>query len=126
VRAGALGGARLLVAVEEHGQGRQLLRHRIWPRWSRSGVAVAAFFGGSALVAGLHDATATAAILAVCATAVSYLIVRDCAAAVALCLHVLRLHEQREAEAPEQPSQRRDAPQRSQRVDVAFVEGTPE
>jgi hypothetical protein len=36
VRLGALGSARLRVAVEEHGQGRQLVRYRIWPRWSRA------------------------------------------------------------------------------------------
>jgi GT2 family glycosyltransferase len=35
VRVGPLGSARLRVAVEEHGQGRQLVRYRVWPRWSR-------------------------------------------------------------------------------------------
>ena len=34
VRSG-LAAARLLMAVEEHGQGRQMLRFRTWPRWSR-------------------------------------------------------------------------------------------
>ena len=36
VRLGPLGSARLRVAVEEHGQGRQLVRYRVWPRWSRA------------------------------------------------------------------------------------------
>ncbi len=35
VRLGPLGSARLRMAVEEHGQGRQLIRYRVWPRWSR-------------------------------------------------------------------------------------------
>jgi hypothetical protein len=33
LRIGWLGGARLRMAVEEHGEGRQLLRFRVWPRW---------------------------------------------------------------------------------------------
>jgi len=35
VRLGPLAAARVRVAVEEHGNGRQLVRYRIWPRWSR-------------------------------------------------------------------------------------------
>jgi hypothetical protein len=36
VRLGPLGSARLRVAAEEHGHGRQLVRYRVWPRWSRA------------------------------------------------------------------------------------------
>ena len=32
---GALGSARLRMAVEEHGHGKQLLRFQLWPVWSR-------------------------------------------------------------------------------------------
>jgi GT2 family glycosyltransferase len=35
VRVGPLAAARVRVAVEEHGHGRQLIRYRVWPRWSR-------------------------------------------------------------------------------------------
>jgi O-antigen biosynthesis protein len=35
VRVGPLGAARLRVAVEEHGHGRQLVCYRVWPRLSR-------------------------------------------------------------------------------------------
>ena len=35
VRVGPLAAARVRVAVEEHGHGRQLVRYRVWPRWSR-------------------------------------------------------------------------------------------
>jgi O-antigen biosynthesis protein len=42
VRLGPLGSARLRVAVEEHGQGRQLVRYRVWPRWSRALPAIVA------------------------------------------------------------------------------------
>lgn len=35
IRLGPLAAARVRVAVEEHGHGRQLIRYRVWPRWSR-------------------------------------------------------------------------------------------
>jgi GT2 family glycosyltransferase len=35
VRVGPLAAARVHVALEEHGQGRQLVRFHVWPRWSR-------------------------------------------------------------------------------------------
>jgi hypothetical protein len=38
VRAGLLGGARLLMACEEHGAGKQLFRFIVWPRYSFEGV----------------------------------------------------------------------------------------
>jgi O-antigen biosynthesis protein len=37
LRVGALGGVKIRTAVEEHGNGRQLLRARIWPRASATG-----------------------------------------------------------------------------------------
>ena len=38
IRGGLFGSMRMLTAVEEHGAGRQLLRIRVWPRWSFVGV----------------------------------------------------------------------------------------
>jgi O-antigen biosynthesis protein len=46
VRGGLLGGARALSTVEEHGRGRQMLRLRLWPRWSFDMVLAAAFLIG--------------------------------------------------------------------------------
>jgi hypothetical protein len=49
---GAIGSARLVVAVEEHGRGTQLLRCRVWPHVARSGsypaVALALLAGAGA------------------------------------------------------------------------------
>jgi glycosyltransferase involved in cell wall biosynthesis len=68
LKVGWLGGARLRMAVEEHGEGRQLLRFRVWPRWSAAtvlaslallalcGVAVADGAAGLAVVTGLAAA----------------------------------------------------------------------
>jgi hypothetical protein len=39
VRSG-LAAARLLMAVEEHGQGSQMVRFRVWPRWSPGGLVL--------------------------------------------------------------------------------------
>src|SRR5262249_17490782 len=51
VRLGPLGSARLRVALEEHGQGCQLIRYHVWPRWSRAlpivMVLLAVWFAGS-------------------------------------------------------------------------------
>lgn len=66
-RGGALGSARLRMAVEDHGAGRQLVRIRIWPRSSPAGLAVAfalIALGGFAEFAD-HWAAATLASLGV-------------------------------------------------------------
>ncbi|MGH7538705.1 MAG: glycosyltransferase [Gemmatimonadales bacterium] len=52
VRGGALGSARLLMAVEEHGGGRQLVRIRWWPSLSPAGPALALLLAGLAVAAG--------------------------------------------------------------------------
>jgi hypothetical protein len=41
IRLGPAGGARIRIAIEEHGYGRQLLRYRVWPRCSRFSVVLA-------------------------------------------------------------------------------------
>jgi hypothetical protein len=49
VRCGTMGRTRALIAIEEHGQGKQLIRLRCWPRVSRLAPAAT----GSLLVLGL-------------------------------------------------------------------------
>jgi glycosyltransferase involved in cell wall biosynthesis len=65
VRGGILGAARTLMAVEEHGAGRQLVRLRVWPRWSLlpsmlvlplAGLALVASFGQAWPAVGLASA----------------------------------------------------------------------
>jgi glycosyltransferase involved in cell wall biosynthesis len=56
VRGGMLGAARALMAVEEHGAGRQLVRLRIWPRVSRLALMLVVVLVGAALAAGLGEA----------------------------------------------------------------------
>jgi hypothetical protein len=81
VLGGAVGAARLRVAVEDHGAGRQLTRFRFWPRPSPTGLAVGV--GLAALSAGAFAdrAWAVGAILAVAALVVIARIAQECAAA---------------------------------------------
>ncbi len=63
VRGGMMGTARLRMAIEEHGLGRQLVRFRVWPRPSRAGLVLAACFAALGIGAALDGAPAAAAIL---------------------------------------------------------------
>jgi O-antigen biosynthesis protein len=62
--AGALGGVRLLAALEEHGEGRQQLRARVWPHVSRAVALGAPLFGTVAGLAAADGEWRVAAILA--------------------------------------------------------------
>ncbi len=53
VSGGLLGGARLRMAIEEHGQGKQQLLFRVWPTWSPVGLGMIALFFMLAWLAGL-------------------------------------------------------------------------
>ena len=55
VRGGALGAARLTMAVEEHGGGRQLFRFRMWPRFSVEGAVAIGVFTALALGAAFDE-----------------------------------------------------------------------
>jgi O-antigen biosynthesis protein len=75
IRGGLLGGARLRLAVEEHGAGKQLLRWRVWPRVSPTWLSIAGSLAAiAAAAANDHSITgasllATGAILVVLRTA---------------------------------------------------------
>jgi hypothetical protein len=62
-RGGLLGGARLRMAIEEHGAGQQLLRFRVWPTIRATAVVVVFFLVALATVASRDGAPAAAVIL---------------------------------------------------------------
>jgi GT2 family glycosyltransferase len=64
-RGGTLGSARLRLAIEEHGAGRQLLRVRSWPRLSTLGLLLATLLGVLAVAAAGDGAWAAAITLTV-------------------------------------------------------------
>jgi O-antigen biosynthesis protein len=71
VRGGLFAGVRLQLAVEEHGQGRQLVRWRYRPRLLRPAVFVTATIALLAAGAALDGAPAAAVLLGILATALS-------------------------------------------------------
>jgi hypothetical protein len=96
VRGGLLGSARMFVAVEYHGDGRQLLRIRSWPRCSISGVVVAVVFAGLSLAAGHDQSWAACAALGGISLLVVSCTLRECAAATAAFLRGVRKIEKEE------------------------------
>jgi GT2 family glycosyltransferase len=81
VGGGLFGGVRLQVAVEEHGEGRQLVRWRYRPRPFRAAVAFAAALLGGSVVAALDGAELAAALLASWAIAAAWMITAHSAGA---------------------------------------------
>jgi hypothetical protein len=88
VRLGPLGSARLRVAVEEHGQGTQLVRYRVWPRWSRGLPLVTLLLGTWIGVTAAHDLYVPLAIGAVLAF-ILLRAVREAGAGVSLVLSAI-------------------------------------
>jgi GT2 family glycosyltransferase len=81
LRAGSLGAARLQLAAEEHGHGKQLLRYRIWPKPSRGGtilIAAAAVLAGAMVAVGRG---ASAIAFTVIALLLALRVLHECAAA---------------------------------------------
>jgi len=66
IRGGLFGAARIRLAVEEHGAGKQLLRWRAWPRQSLGFLIIAAVLAALALGAAADHAWTAASVLAGC------------------------------------------------------------
>jgi hypothetical protein len=90
VRGGMLGAVRILMAVEEHGAGQQLVRFRSWPRCTAG--ALLAIFLGAALTTGatLDHAWLAAAILGGVTVMLALRMYQQCAGATAATLHALQ------------------------------------
>jgi GT2 family glycosyltransferase len=82
VRCGIFGGARMMMAVEDHGGGRQLVRSRVWPRFSAPAVCLGVTLTGLAAAAGLDHALGAAALLGGVAVLFLAHTLRECGAAV--------------------------------------------
>jgi hypothetical protein len=81
VRGGVFGTARLLMAIEEHGAGRQLVRFRTWPRCSVQGLLLTLLSAALTLGAALDHVWTSAAILGIVAILLATRIFQECAAA---------------------------------------------
>jgi hypothetical protein len=101
VRLGPLAGARVRVAVEEHGHGRQLVRYRIWPRWSRMlppAVAVLGLWLAGSITHQMYVAAALGGILLLL---ILLRAVQEAGAGVALLLRAIEREAAEEAVQPE-------------------------
>jgi hypothetical protein len=105
-----LGSMRMRMAVEEHGGGRQLLRIRSWPRFSRIGIGVALGFGALAAGAALSGAWIVAAVMAFVVAVIVACVVKDCATAAGVLTTVLK-GEVREAQRELEPEVKDPEPQ---------------
>ncbi len=83
---GAFGAARLLVAVEEHGRGRQLVRCRIWPRVTSGTWRALVLLSGLLLLAVGSDPSPVAVVLLALTTALAAASLWECGLGVATAL----------------------------------------
>jgi GT2 family glycosyltransferase len=91
-RGGVLAGVRVRTAVEEHGNGKQLVRIRCRPRWSAIAVAMTVVFLGLAVAAATAGAAVAAIALAVLGCALALGTLREASAALGVTARVLREH----------------------------------
>jgi hypothetical protein len=89
VRGGPLSAVRILMAVEEHGGGRQLVRFRAWPRGSRVGLFFTPLCATLAAWATLDRAWAASVVLGVITVMLGIRALQQCATAMAAVLRVL-------------------------------------
>ncbi len=107
VRGGLFGGARVLLATEEHGADRQYLRFRVWPKLRKASVVFTLPALGLYIAALTQGAWLAATIMGAAAAFTGYLTIRECGAAQAALGGALRSLETEESDqlaAEEEPA----------------------
>ncbi len=90
VPGGMLGAVRILIAVEEHGLGRQLVRFRTWPRCSSAGIVLTLLCAVLAAGAALDQAWAASAALSLMAIMLALRLFQECASATAAVMRTIQ------------------------------------
>ena len=90
------GSARLFLAAEYHGSGRQLLRIRSWPSCSLTATVLATVLAGLAYAAGREAIWTACVLLGAAAFLIVERMVQECAAATAAFLTAVRKIERKE------------------------------
>jgi GT2 family glycosyltransferase len=90
IQGGVLSAVRLLMAVEEHGLGRQLVRFRLWPRCSPAALVVTLLCAALAIGAALGQAWAVCAVLGLVSVMLGLRTFQECAAATGAALRALQ------------------------------------
>lgn len=89
LRGGLMGSVRLLMAVEEHGGGKQLVRFRTWPRCAPAGIWVTLFFVALSAAAAWQEAWVASGVLLALAFTLIMVLFKECSAAMSAVLHLL-------------------------------------
>jgi len=89
LRGGLMGATRLLMAVEEHGGGKQLVRFRAWPRLAPVGLGLTLLFAALAAAAALDQAWITCILLDSFALLLLLTMFRESAATMGAVLRVI-------------------------------------
>jgi hypothetical protein len=89
VRVGPLGSARLRSVAEEHGHGCQLIRFRVWPRWSRGGIAVSVLLFALSALAAARGAVEPAVVLGVLGLGLVAWMIVECGSSIAVSLRTV-------------------------------------
>ena len=90
VRGGLFGAARLRMAIEEHGAGKQFLRFRSWPRCSLPGVIIVLIFAALSFGAELDHCWAACTLLSGSCLAAAWRTLQECGTAKSRVLRSLR------------------------------------
>src|SRR5204863_3131750 len=83
IRGGVFGATRVLMAVEEHGHGTQLVRLRTWPRCSPMGVTLTVVFAALSTAAAIDPSWPVSVILGMAALLPALRMGTECAASLA-------------------------------------------
>jgi hypothetical protein len=83
VRAGGLSSVRVLLTIEEHGQGRQMIRFRAWPRYNPAILVLLVVLAAGGTLAALDGALGVTLALVASAVVLGAVAFLECAAAMA-------------------------------------------
>ena len=89
VRGGLLGCARMLMAIEEHGGGKQLLRFRTWPKFWGLAIVLDLMFASLATLAAIEQARFSAVVLSLIVVLITLRLVQESAVAQAAIVYTL-------------------------------------
>lgn len=83
LRGGLMGSTRVLMAVEEHGGGKQFVRFRAWPRCTPAGIVLAIVFAGLSALAAMGESWVACGALNVLAFLFMMRIYKECSTSMA-------------------------------------------
>jgi GT2 family glycosyltransferase len=90
VRCGMLGSTRLLMTIEEHGEGKQMMRIRTWPVCSTRGITLMLLFAVLSLLAGLDRSLTVSLLLGCFASMTAIRMLQACGTTKASIIHALQ------------------------------------